>query len=84
VRDAIVRSRAPGVGAGFLTEPWWWRTLVVSAERTAHRGGIVRLSVSARQLPKPGPRRAVLDAVDLALLHGCVPRVYRWRLDPTA
>ena len=38
----------------------------------------------AAQLPKPGPRRAILDAVDLALLHGCVPGVYRWRLDPAA
>jgi hypothetical protein len=38
----------------------------------------------ARQLPKPGPRRAILDAVDLALLPGCGPGVYRWRLDPAA
>lgn len=44
-----------------------------------------RLDASARRPPpKPGPRRAVLDAVDLALLHGCVPGVYRWRFDPTA
>ena len=36
----------------------------------------------AGQLPKPGLRRAILDAVDLALLHGCEPGVCRWRLDP--
>ena len=27
---------------------------------------------------------AAQRAVDLALLHGCVPWVYRWRLDPAA
>lgn len=44
--------------------------------------GIVRLSVSGRQLRKPGPRQALLDAVDLALMHGCAPTVYRWLPDP--
>lgn len=78
VRDTTVRTRVLGIGAGFLTEPWWCRTLVLSAERTARRGGIVRLAVSARQLNKPGPRQAVLDAVDLALMHGCAPTVYQW------
>jgi len=82
VRATTVRGRVLGIGEGFLTEPWWCRTLVLSAERTARRGGIVRLSVSARQLRKPGPRQAMLDAVDLALMHGCVPTVYRWRSDP--
>ncbi len=82
VRDLMLRSRVLGIGAGFLTEPWWCRTLVLSAERTARRGGIVRLAVSARQLPKPGPRQAVLDAVDLALMHGCAAEVYRWRTHP--
>ncbi|MGB3485421.1 MAG: DUF2334 domain-containing protein [Mycobacterium sp.] len=78
IRDTTVRTRVLGIGAGFLTEPWWCRTLVLSADRTARRGGIVRLAVSARQLAKPGPRQAVFDAMDLALLHGCVPAVYRW------
>ena len=82
VRATTVRGRVLGIGEGFLTEPWWCRTLVLSAERTARRGGIVRLSVSARQLRKPGPWQAMLDAVDLALMHGCVPTVYRWRSDP--
>lgn len=82
VRDSTQRSRVLGIGAGFLTEPWWCRTLVLSAERTARRGGAVRLSVSARQLGKTGPRQAVFDAIDLALLHGCIPDVYRWDPDP--
>ena len=78
VRDRAVRTRLLGIGEGFVSEPWWCRTLVLSAERVARRGGIVRVAVSARQLRKPGPRQAVFDAVDLALLHGCVPTVYRW------
>ncbi|CAN5615844.1 DUF2334 domain-containing protein [soil metagenome] len=78
VRSDTVRTRVLGIGEGFLTEPWWCRTLVLSADRTARRGGIVRLAVSAKQLRKPGPRQAILDAVDLALMHGSVPTVYRW------
>jgi hypothetical protein len=31
---------------------------------------------------KPGTQRAILDAVDLALLQGREPGVWRWRLDP--
>jgi predicted deacetylase len=78
VRGQTVRSRVLGIGEGFLTEPWWCRTLVMSADRSARRGGIVRVAVAARQLRKPGPRQAMLDAVDLALMHGCAPAVYRW------
>ena len=47
VRQTSARARVVGIGAGFLTEPWWCRTLVLSAERIARRGGIVRLAVSA-------------------------------------
>jgi predicted deacetylase len=78
VRGTTVRARVVGVGAGFLTEPWWCRTVVLSAERTARRAGVVRLNVSAKQLGRTAPRRAVLDAIDLALLHRCAPQVYRW------
>jgi uncharacterized protein len=78
VRRTTVRGRVLGIGEGFLAEPWWCRTLVLSAERTARRGGMVRLAVSAKHLRRPGPRQAVLDAVDLALMHRCVPTVYRW------
>lgn len=82
VRDSIAPARVLGIGAGFLTEPWWCRTLVLSAERTARRGGTVRLAVSARQLRHAGPRQAVFDAIDLALMHGCIPETYRWEADP--
>ena len=78
VSGTTVRTRVVGIGEGFVTEPWWCRTLVLSGERTARRGGIVRLAVTAKQLGKVGPRQAMLDAIDLALMHGCVPTVYRW------
>ena len=79
VRQTTVRARVLGIGEGFLSEPWWCRTLVLSAERTARREGIVRVAVAARHLRRPGPRQAMLDAVDLALMHHCVPAVYHWR-----
>ena len=72
------RARVLGIGGGFRTEPWWCRTLVLSAERTARRGGTVRLAVTGRQLGKTGSRQAMLDVIDLALMHGCAPDIYRW------
>lgn len=84
VSRSTVRSRVLGIGEGFLTKPWWCRTLVLSAERTARRGGIVRVAVAARQLRKSGPRQAMLDVVDLALMQGCAPAVYRWGSDRPA
>jgi predicted deacetylase len=81
VRQTTVRARVLGIGEGFLTEPWWCRMLVLSAERTARRGGVVRVAVAARQLRKPGPLQAMLDAVDLASMHGCEPMVYQWPAD---
>jgi predicted deacetylase len=81
VRGSAVRARVLGIGAGFLGEPWWCRTLVLSAERTARRHGIVRVAVAADHLRRPGPRQAMLDAVDLALLHRCPPAVYQWPPD---
>jgi uncharacterized protein len=77
-RDTTVRARVLGIGEGFLSEPWWCRTLVLSAERTARREGIVRVAVAARHLRRSGPRQAMLDAVDLALMHRCIPSVYHW------
>ena len=79
VRQTTTRARVVGIGEGFLSEPWWCRTVVLSAERTARREGTVRVAVAARHLRRPGPRQAMLDAIDLALLHRCVPTVYQWR-----
>jgi predicted deacetylase len=79
VRQTTIRTRVLGIGEGFLAEPWWCRMLVLSAERIARRGGIVRVAVAARHLRKPGPLQAMFDAVDLASMHGCEPTVYRWR-----
>jgi uncharacterized protein len=81
VRQVTVRARVLGIGGGFITEPWWCRTLVLSAERTARRGGVVRLAITAKQLRGSGPRQAILDAIDLALLHRATPTVYQWRPD---
>jgi predicted deacetylase len=78
VRHTTARARVLGIGEGFLSEPWWCRTLVLSAERTARRDGIVRVAVAARHLRRPGPRQAMLDAVDLSLMYECVPVVYEW------
>jgi predicted deacetylase len=77
-RLTTMRARVLGIGEGFLSEPWWCRTLVLSAERTARREGIVRVAVAARHLRRPGPRQAMLDAVDLALMYRCKPSVYNW------
>jgi hypothetical protein len=82
VRQTMVRARVLGIGEGFLSEPWWCRTLVLAAERTARRDGIVRVAVHARHLRRPGPRQAMLDAVDLALMHQCTPVVYQWQPYP--
>ena len=78
VRHTTVRSRVLGIGEGFISEPWWCRTLVLAAERTARRDGVVRVAVAARHLRRPGPRQAMLDAVDLSLMHRCTPGVYQW------
>lgn len=53
------------------------RAMVLGAARTSRRGGLVRLTVRADQLCRPGHRRAVLDAVDVALRHGARPDTYR-------
>jgi predicted deacetylase len=82
VRQTTVWARVLGIGEGFLSEPWWCRTLVLAAERTARRDGIVRVAVHARHLRRPGPRQAMLDAVDLALMHQCTPAVYTWHPYP--
>jgi uncharacterized protein len=82
VRGTTVSGRVLGRGAGLLSEPWWCRAVVLGAEGAARRGGTVRLAVPAAQLGRPGVSQALLDATDLALLHGCRPGVYRWSPGP--
>lgn len=84
VADTTSESRLVGIGAGFVAEPWWCKVLVHSTERTARRGGTVRLAVAAGKLALTGPRQAILDGIDLALMHGCVPAIYRWGANPAA
>ncbi|KAA2260110.1 DUF2334 domain-containing protein [Solihabitans fulvus] len=63
-------------GLGGRTEPWWCLALVLGAARSARRGGLVRITVDAAELDRPGPRQALLDAVDIALHHGAEPTTY--------
>lgn len=79
VRRSTTRARVLGIGAGFLAEPWWCRMVVASAERVARRQGVLRVAVAAQNLARSGPVRAMLEAVDVGLVHGCVPTVYSWR-----
>ena len=37
VSGSSVKARVLGIGEGFLSEPWWCRTVVLAAERTAPR-----------------------------------------------
>ncbi len=76
------RSRMIGIGSGFPKKSWWCRRVVPLADRTARGGATVRLAIAAGRLGKGDTRQLVLDAVDTALDHGCVPAVYRWESRP--
>lgn len=78
-RGSAQKAPVYGIGEGFKAEPWLCRALVMGAARTARRGGVLRLAISGAQLCRPGPRQAMLDAVDLALYHGAASDVYRWK-----
>lgn len=78
-----LRARVLGVGDGFGTDSWWCRLLVANTVRVARRGGIVRLSVAAGHLDAPMVAGALINCVDLALLHGAWPTTYR-SLEPPA
>lgn len=51
--------------------------LVLAAARAVRRGGLVRIGADAADLGRPGPRQALLDAVDVAVEGGAVPTTYR-------
>ncbi len=52
--------------------------VVMSAERIARRGGVVRIAWRPSFAPVAA---GVLDAVDLAMQQVHTPMVYRWRAD---
>lgn len=72
----VHRARVHAFGSGERGEVRRCRSLVSRVGRTARRGLPVRLAVDAADLQRPLPGRAVLDAVDLALEQGAVPRSY--------
>lgn len=78
VTGVTQRDRLLGIRAGFLTESWWCKTVLLSTDRMARRGGTVRLAISGKQLAKKESRRGLLDAIEIALAHGCTPAVYEW------
>lgn len=77
VTGTQVKARVLGFGDGFPTESWWCRLLVANSVRVARRGGVVRLSVAAKHLGAPVAGKAILDCIDLALLHDAQPHTYR-------
>lgn len=82
----LVPGRVLGPGGGpwrtERTEPWWCRATVLGAARAARLGRLVRLTVPAFALARPGITAAVLDAVDIALHHGAEPVTYRDLVGP--
>lgn len=78
-RGTVTKARVFGIGDGAKAEAWWCRAMVIGASRVARRGELLRLAISAPRLSEPGPRQAVLDAVDIALRHGAEPTIYRWQ-----
>jgi len=57
--------------------------MVIGASRVARRGELLRLAIAAPRLAEPGPRQAILAAVDIALRHGAEPAVYSRPRRPT-
>jgi predicted deacetylase len=74
---AVHKGRVHGLAYGERVEPWSCFALVLGVARAARRGGLVRLAVDAADLARPGPRRAILDAIDIATHHGAEPTTYR-------
>ncbi|MGJ0120284.1 DUF2334 domain-containing protein [Williamsia sp. MIQD14] len=77
VTGQFTRARVLGFGDGFRADAWWARMVVVSTNRTARRGGVVRLSIAAKHLQTPIARQTLLDCVDLSRHHGLTPVTYR-------
>jgi predicted deacetylase len=74
--DTVHKGRVHGLAYGERVEPWSCFALVLGVARAARKGGLVRLAVDAADLARPGPRRAILDAVDIATHHGAQAVTY--------
>jgi predicted deacetylase len=83
ITGSQIKARVFGIGDGFPAEPWWCRLLVANTVRVARREGVVRLSLAAKHLDTPVARKAAINCIDLALLHGLAPLTYRG-LAPTS
>lgn len=74
--NTLVQARNLSVGEGYGASRWWRSTITRSVERTARRGGVIRLSVSARNLVKTKVAKDVAAAVAVALELGAKPSTY--------
>lgn len=70
-------ERRPVADDQKAAESWRCRVLQTEVERTARRGGLIRINVRAKDLKRTPRRDAVLAAVDAALELGAVPATYR-------
>ncbi|WOT02472.1 DUF2334 domain-containing protein [Corynebacterium pyruviciproducens] len=74
--DSLVQARNLSVGEGYGASSWWRLAIRRAVERTARRGGVVRLSVSARNLAKRRVARDVAAMAEAALELGARPATY--------
>jgi predicted deacetylase len=72
----VIPGRVHGLARTERGEQWLCWALVLGVARAARRSGLVRIAADAADLHRPGPRQAVLDAVDIALHHGAEPVTY--------
>ena len=77
VLGRVLGFRVPVADDQRAAEAWRCRLLVAEVARTARRGGLVRISVRAKDLKHTLRRDAALAAVDVALGLGAVPVSYR-------
>lgn len=75
----LQRARVHTLAAGQpnRTETLRCFALVLAVARAARRGGLIRVGADVADLARPGPRQALLDAVDVAVEAGAAPSTYR-------
>ena len=74
--ETVHRARVQGFAFGERTEPWWCFALVMGTTRAARKGHLIRLAIDTADLARPGPRQALLDAIDIAQHHGAIATTY--------